>query len=236
MDDMERYSDYNDTEDDIKDGKKSPVGIILKAVIFVVVFGVIALFAYRMIIFNSYPDELENIYFNEELSAYYEATDGDIGALTQKLRAPYDDNKSATFLADNLVIIEGVSQVQCSLRYNLAIIEDINEKYSLSLTEEDTDAFTFVLTRNHETDDKAFVQVGTLDTASHEFYAMYGGYRLVFDGVDLLRGEEGEIKWLALEIYVKGADMDEPYRICIYENHDEYSKLEPYELSKKEHP
>ena len=49
-------------------------------------------------------------------------------------------------------------------------------------------------------------------------------------------GTVDEVKWLSLEIYVNGAEMEEPYRIPIYENNSAYSSFDEYELSSKEHP
>ncbi len=236
MDDMERYGDYTEYEDDAPKKKSGVVGTILKVLVAVVCIGVIGLFAFRMIVFEYYPDSMKELYFNDTLTEYYNATDGNIGAITQDLRAPYDDPKTGNFLAGNLIIIEGAEQLQCSLRFNTAVIRDLNEKYGLSLSPKNAENFTFRLTRNHETEDNVFVPIGELSAAIHDSYVMYEGYKLVFDGVDLLRGEDGEVKWLALEIYPSGANLDEPYRVCIYENNDEYSETEPYELSREEHP
>ena len=62
------------------------------------------------------------------------------------------------------------------------------------------------------------------------------GQTFFFDGVDLKNGTVDEVKWLSLEIYVNGAEMEEPYRIPIYENNSAYSSFDEYELSSKEHP
>ena len=53
MDDLERYGDYNETEDDIPKGK-SPVGTILKIFIAIVCIGVVGVLGLRVAIFNYY--------------------------------------------------------------------------------------------------------------------------------------------------------------------------------------
>ena len=60
MDDLERYGDYNEYEDDIPK-KKGKVMLVLKILIAVVCVSVIGLFAFRMIMFNYYPDSMKNI-------------------------------------------------------------------------------------------------------------------------------------------------------------------------------
>ncbi|MBQ8689765.1 MAG: hypothetical protein IJ515_05325 [Clostridia bacterium] len=235
MEDIERYSDYNEYEDDIPKSK-NPILLILKILIAVVCIGVIGIFAFRLVVFNYYPDSMKNLTFNEALTAYYNSTDGEINALTQDLRAPYDDPKVGTFFGDNLIIIEGANQIQCSVRFNRAILEDLEEEYGVELEAGDVNLLSFRLTRNHETEDGVFVPIGTLSHVETDSFIMYEYYKVVFDDVDLLRGKEGEVKWLALEITVAGVEREEPYRIAIYENNDEYSSVEEYKLSEEEHP
>lgn len=236
MDDMERYGDYTEYEDDIPKNRKNPVMLILKILIALVCLSVIGIFAFRMIAFNYYPDSMELLYFNDTLTAYYNATDGDIKATTQDMRAPYDDPKTGVFFADNLIVIEGAGQIQCSVRLNRGALDDLSAKHGVTLTADNADRFNFRLSRNHAIIDGEFVPIGTLSVAEPDSALMYEYYKLVFDGVDLQNGTEDEVKWLSLEIYVNGVEMEEPYRIPIYENNDSYSKFDEYELSGKEHP
>ena len=76
--------------------------------------------------------------------------------------------------------------------------------------------------------------IGTLVATETDNKLMYQYFKLVFDEVELDRGGENEVKWIALEIRVEG--IDEPFRIAIYENNSEYSELSEYELSSKEKP
>lgn len=234
MEDIERYSDYNEYEDDIPKGKKTPVMLILKILLALVAVAVIGLFAFRMIVYKYYPDTIKNILFTDKLTAYYNEQDGDINAQTQKLRAPYDDNRKGNFFADNLIIIEGIDELQVSVRFNKALIDTLNSEHKLSLTLDDLSAFSFSLARNHESEDNVFVPIGTLVATETDNKLMYQYFKLVFDEVELDRGGENEVKWIALEIRVEG--IDEPFRIAIYENNSEYSELSEYEFSSKEKP
>lgn len=234
MEDIERYADYNEYEDDIPKGKKTPVMLILKILLALVAVAVIGLFAFRMIVYNYYPDTIKNILFTDKLTAYYNEQSGDINAQTQKLRAPYDDNRKGNFFADNLIIIEGIDQLQVSVRFNKALIDTLNAEHGLSLTLEDTDAFSFTLSRNHESQDNVFVPIGTLTATETDSKLMYQYFKLVFDNVELDRGGENEVKWIALEIRVDG--IEEPFRIAVYENNSEHSELAEYKLSSKEKP
>lgn len=234
MEDIERYSDYNEYEDDIPKGKKTPVMLVLKILLATVAIAVIGIFAFRMIVYNYYPDTMKNILFTDSLTAYYEQTNGNIDAKTQELRAPYDDNRAGNFFADNLIIIEGINEIQLSIRFNNALVDTLNEKHGLSLTLDDLSAFSFALTRNHESQDNVFVPIGTLVAEKTDSKYMYQYFKLVFDDVDLDREGANEVKWLALEIYVVG--IDEPFRIAVYENNSEHSELSEYKLSSKEMP
>ena len=234
MEDIERYSDYNEYEDDIPKGKKTPVMLILKILLALVAVAVIGLFAFRMIVYNYYPDTIKNILFTDKLTAYYNEQSGDINAQTQKLRAPYDDNRKGNFFADNLIIIEEIDELQVSVRFNKALIDTLNSEHKLSLTLDDLSAFSFSLARNHESEDNVFVPIGTLVATETDNKLMYQYFKLVFDEVELDRGGENEVKWIALEIRVEG--IDEPFRIAIYENNSENSQLSEYELSSKEKP
>ena len=234
MEDIERYSDYTEYEDDIPEGKKTPVMLILKILLAAVTIAIIGIFAFRMIVYNYYPDTMKNILFTDSLTAYYNETDGNIGATTQELRAPYDDPRAGNFFADNLIIIEGINEIQLSVRFNTALIKTLNEKHGTSLTVDDVSAFSFKLSRNHESKDNVFVPIGTLVATETESKYMYRYFKLVFDEVDLDREGANEVKWLALEIYVEG--IDEPFRIAIYENNSEYSEFSEYKLSSEEKP
>ena len=234
MDDFERYSDYNEYEDDLP-RKKSRVGLILKILIDVVCLAVVGVLAFRLIIFNNYPDSIENIYFNDKLTAYYNETGGKIGALTQNLRAEYDDPDEGNFFCDNLIVIPGINQLQISARYNVSLLDSIKEKYGVTLDENSENLFTFKLSiLPLSKDDGTAISTGTLSAIKTDKMMMYRYYKLVFDDVALSIDGEDEV-WIRLEIFVNGVEMEKPYMVLIYED-TETSKFEEYKLSSKERP
>lgn len=236
MDDLERYGDYNEYEDDIPKSK-SKVILVLKILIGAVCVAVIGLFAFRMIMFNYYPDSMTDLYFNDTLTAYYNETDGGINAKTQKLRAPYDKEQGATFFADNLIVIEDIGQLQLSVRLLKSLHDDLEREWGVEISEDITESFSFALYRNNpdydEEDDGSslFIPIGSEPITVTDSSMTYDYVKLVFDGVDL----DG-VSWLSLGIYVNGAQMTEPYRIAVYENNEDYSAFTEYKLSGKEHP
>lgn len=234
MDDFERYSDYNDYEDDEPRGK-SKVGLILKILVGIVIVSVVGLVAFRIIIFNSYPDTMKNIYFNDKLTAYYNETGGEIGAVTQAMRAEYDDPDEGNFFAGNLIVIPEIDQLQLSLRYNTSLMAAIEEKYGVKLDPNDPTLFDFSLSvlplsRN----DGTAYPTGKLTVSEFDESMMYRYFKLVFDDVDLTLEGEKEV-WIRLEITIKGVEMKEPYMILVYED-TKTSVFDEYVLSSEERP
>lgn len=230
MEDFERYGDYNDT-DDYDGGRGEPVMLILKILIGVVCAAVVGVIAFRMILFNYYPDNMKNIYFNEELSDFYEECGGAIGAKTQELRFPYDDSDLGNFFCDNLIIIDGVDQLQLSVRYNVSAMKDIEERYKIEgLDPDDESLLSFRLYDNYG---RAYENIVYTERAS---FAMYRYYKLVFDGVVLEDTGDGKYpEWIRLEIFV--GDNAEPYSyVLVYENNVDFSTFKEYALSEKERP
>lgn len=187
--------------------------------------------------FNHYPDSMEKLYFNDTLTAYYESCDGNIGAKTQKLSAPYDDPDASNFFCGNLIVIEGAGQLQLSVRYNLALVDDIKEKYGVDIDPTNPASFTYRLVRNPSTSDGEPTEIGRLDCAYTEEGMMYSYTKLVFDEVDLMTDSVNEVKWIRLEIDIKGVTLKEPFAIiCVYENNERYAIFSDYKLSKEERP
>lgn len=239
--DMERYGDYTEYEDDIPKSK-SKFLLIMKILVLVVCFSVVGLLAFRLISFKYYPDEMERIYFTENLTAYYKATDGEINAKTQMLRAPYDDPNNANFFCDNLIVIEGAGEMQFSVRYNLSTLENIENKLGLSeLDPENENLLSFrlvgsrflggdpELTSNYE-------QVLISESPSYVYTdsaMMYRYYKLAFDGIDF----NYKYSWIRVEIFVEGQPMEESFSmIAVYENGTEYAEFDDYDLKRKERP
>ena len=231
MDDFERYGDYTEYEDDIPKKRTVPIMRVLKILIGVICVGVISIFAFRLILFNIYPDKIENIYFTDNLISYYEKTDGNIGAKTQELRSPYDDPDYANFFCDNLIVIDGAGELQVSLRYNNSAIENIKTKLELDSFDTNSDKlFTFRLCDNYG----RYYYPTYIDT---DDMMMYHYYKLCFDKIPFnVEGEEYP-EWIRLEVFVEGQKSKDPFSmIAVYENNENFSKFEDYNLSGEEHP
>lgn len=236
MEDLERYADYNDSDDD-NPGKKSKVGLVLKILVGFVCISVIGVIAFRLILFNSYPDSIKNIYFNDKLTAFYNKTGGGIGAKTQDLRSPYDDPDKGNFFCDNLIVVPDIDQLQISVRFNISLIEALEEEYGVELDPDSENFLEFGLSKNPIDENSEARAVGKLTYVKTDAKFMYKYYKLVFDEVDFGIGENEEsAKWIRLEIKVNGIDREHPFMILIYENNDVYAVFEDYELSNKEKP
>ena len=238
MEDLERYSDYNEYEEDMPK-KKSVVGIILKVLVAAVCVLVIGVLVFRMIVFDYYPDSMKKLYFNEKLGEYYSQTGGELGAKTQELRAPYDDPDKGNFFCDNLIIIPEINQLQISVRYNVSLMDRIleDEELGVELDPNNVDNFTFRLVRNPVDEDSEPTVIGELTYKGFDSFLMYRYFKLVFDDVDFgLDAGEEDVNWIRLEIFINGVEMESPYMVAVYENNEVYSKFDDYVPSKKEHP
>ncbi len=236
MEDMERYGDYNDYEDD-RPPRRSLTVTVIKVLLALVCLLVVGVIVFRMILFEYYPKKIKSIYFTDALTAYYEAAGGNVGAKTQKLRYSYDDPDTAHFIADNLIVITDIGELQVSARYNVSLMKSLKSEFGIEADTDDTSLFTFTLARNPRAEGEEPIEIGSLSVAEFESVLLYRYYKLVFDGIDfgLQEGEE-PVKWIRLEIRVNGVDMEQPYMIPIYENNEDYSTFEDYEFSKEEKP
>ena len=228
MSDYERYADYDNIEEPPRRG---PVGLIFKILGALICGGMIGLLAFRMILFRTYPASVSQIVFTDALTDYYQETNGRIGAQTQKLRSPYDDPNTGYFFCDHMILVRGIGELQVALRYNVSTLRALGEKYELATPlDPSSDAlfsYRLVDNRGEVFDDLVY---HAFDTR-----VMYRYHKLVFDGVDF----SDAVKWISLEIFFAGTDTEtgEPIaRIPVFENHEEYSALSPYRLSRREVP
>lgn len=225
MSDYERYGDYDNTEED-EPKKRTPVGLILRVLIALILIGTVGLLAFRLILFESYPRAASDLVYTEPLAAYYDGVAGEIGAKTQKLRFPYSDAQNGYFFCSRLIVIPGAENLQIALRYNLSTLTALSEEYGVAMDQDSPDLFSFRLADN----------TGRIyETAAYDGFSsrmIYRYHKLVFDGVDL----SDAVKWIRLEIFLAGAeDGEEPVgRVLIYENNEDYAKFTPYRLSRRE--
>ncbi|MBP3606294.1 MAG: hypothetical protein J6J66_06830 [Clostridia bacterium] len=240
MDDFERYGDYNEV-DEIP-GHRSTLGKVLRILVAAVILFVVGFLGFRLVLFDYYPSSIKRLYFNDTLAAYYNATGGEIGAKTQRIRFPYDDSTNGYFFSDHLVVIDGADQLQVSLRLNTATVDAIEKKYGLAgLSRESLDYLSFRLVDMVEGEDGED-EVRVLSegkVVAEESLMMYRYLRLVFDGVDLFEREDGSAPsaWMRVDVYVAGATDGEPFaKLAVYENSEEYNIFKDYIPSRKERP
>ena len=235
MDDFERYGDYNEIDEP---PKKSSVLLIIKIAVIAICALVVGFLIFRLFIFNHSPKTMRELYFTETLTEYYKETNGKIGAMTQKLRTPYDDAEDGNFFCDNLIVIPGCGEVQVSLKFNKSLGDTLKEKYGISDFDPNNEAqFSFRLWRDGEDADDPGCEVGTLTACIWENYTMYRHCKLVFDGVSFDGDESrGAAEWIRLEVFIDGMEKDEPFMILIYENNSSFSKFDSYKPSKGERP
>ncbi|MBQ7333490.1 MAG: hypothetical protein IJW38_03990 [Clostridia bacterium] len=230
---MERYGDYNEYEEDLPKSK-NPILLIIKILIAIVCLAVIGVLVFRISFFNYYPDSMENLYFDEVLTEYYNANSGNLEVKTQEIRAKYDNPEVATFICDNLYVIDGASQLQLSIRYNESAIEYIENQLSLSgLDASDPELFSYKLV-TYDDELKSEIQLdAAVKPAVYETKLMYHYYKLICNGVEL--GGLNDPGWIRLDVFVKGAEKKFA-SIYIYENNDSYSIFENYELKSEDTP
>ena len=231
--DMERYGDYNEYEDDIPKSK-SPVLRVIKILIIFVCLAVAGVLLFRVLFFNYYPKSIKGLYFNEALTQHYNENGGNIEVKTQKVRFKYDDNKVATFICDNLYVIEGANQLQFSIRYNESAMEYLEEKLSLSgLDSSDPELFTYKLAAYDDELGKIAHLDASVTPVAYESKLMSHSYKLVCDGVEL--GGQNNPSWIRVDVFIKGVE-EKFSSVLIYENHDDYSTFENYELKSEDVP
>ena len=232
MEDIERYGDYDEIDEE-PSGSKNPVVTLLKILIISLCLLVVGVIAFRVILFNYYPEEMKTVRFNDELVELYNSQGGEIGAITQTLRAPYDDPDFASFMVDNLIVIKNAGQLQLSVRYNSSVFDTIEEKYGIRPDKDSQDLFTFELERV-PFDGGEPHKIGALDYVGTDSKLMYTYYKLVFDGVEFL--DEQTSDWIRLKITLNDIPNADPYYILVYENTEEYSGFTEYKLTGKERP
>ena len=228
MEDLERYSDDNDLEEDYDAGRRSGFAIFVKILVFVCCFLVVGVIGYRIYLSEYTPPEMKNLVYTESVKAHYLATGGNLGAKTQNLRFSYDDEERGTFFAEHLILIPEIDHLQITLRYNASTLPVLESTYETEgLAERDAKEFlSFRLTDNYER-----VYEGLVYEETGEM-AMYRYFKLAFDGVDL-DPEENAPEWIRLEIFFEG--QEEPFSyILIYENNVDSNKFTDYKLSKGE--
>lgn len=238
MEDMERYGDYNEQEEEAVPAQKNVVLTCIKYLLILVIVAVIALLGCRLFLFDYYPKAAKQLVMTESLRAYYDRTDGDVRIQKQDLRFPYDDidlvtinsNDLGTFFADHLYVIDAIGELQITARVNTAGLESIGALYGID-ADADTIAakLTFRLTDNYG---RVYDELVYCEMHS---YAMYRYYKLAFDGIAFASPDDGQgaPEWIRMEILLEGEETPYSYML-IYENNEDFSTFTEYKPSSEE--
>ena len=211
MADLERYSDYNNVDDE-EEGyggkRRSPIGRIIKLFVCLFLFSICGLIVVRMILSGYYPKEMKRFYMTDALRVYAETEE--IDPEKDSIGVPYDDNKDASFVAANLWLEKDAGAMQLSVRMTSRTFEILAERIGATdpivYNGESSSLFAFSLVDNYG---NRYTPSYTDDTS----YLWYHATKLCFDGVDL--SDELDLAWIRLDIYYIGngepADDAEPY-------------------------
>lgn len=211
MEDLERYGDYNDTDDgsDGYGGKRHTVlGKLIKLFVGLFLFSICALILVRMLLSGYYPREMKHFYMTESLRLYAETAELDPERAS--IGIPYDDNKDASFVADNLFVEKNAEALQLSVRMTTRTFELLAERLGLSepvsYNGVSSSLFAFELEDNYG---NRYAPSYTDDDS----YLWYHATKLCFDGVAL--SDELDLAWIRLNVYYVGdgepAPDAEPY-------------------------
>lgn len=200
MADLERYSDYNnlDEEDAGYGGRRHTVlGKLLKLFVFLFLASICLVILVRMLLSGYYPKEMKRFYMTDALLAYAETETLDPEKIS--IGVPYDSNKEASFVAANLFVEKNAGALQLSVRMTSRTFEILAERLGktekISYNGDSSSLFVFQLQDNY----------GNRYTPSYtddDSYLWYHATKLCFDGVDL--SDELDLAWIRLDIYYVG--------------------------------
>ena len=201
MSDFELYGDYNNVEDDKEPRGGHPILRMIRWFIVAVLFLFVGFLLFRLIVAEYYPRELKKLYMTDALTAYAETQKLD----TEKCRisVPYDDNVSASFIADNLIVERGAGAVQFTLRLNRFTMKKWSETVGADWDGKTIDETVFTVTLLDD--------LGNRYAATCSFGKKILWYRAVkycFDGVDL----SDAVSWVRVDVFLSGSDQSgDPY-------------------------
>lgn len=193
---------------------------------------IVAALFFRIYIGEHYPKDSTRIVFTPALEEYYSEVD-DFKVYTQKLRAPYDDNKDGNFFADGLYLVPDADHLQITLRYSDGALDNVAAKYKLEDALVRADGlFRYELRASYNTTAEGS-DYRTYESSyiSESDAYMYHYTKLAFDGVVF----EGA-SWMCVDIYLVG--QEECFgSLIVYEASFEFDgELYPYEIQEKRIP
>lgn len=221
MDDLERYGDYNEIEEENTPKENKLPLLTVKILVGVLVLLVSLTIGIRLFLFNYYPPSMKELYITESLAEHY-SNSGEINALTQKIRIPYDHPTEGNFFCDNLIIVKEAGHLQVSVRYNESVKASMVSNYKIEdFDVEDYYRFSFRLWRSGDEENPDGYEIGRVSDTLWDSYAMYHYCLVAFDDVNF----SDDIAWIRLEIFVEGAESETPFMVAIYENNADYNSF-----------
>ena len=241
MSDYERYSDYNNPDDESEELHPYPLWFrIARAMIKWLFVGscllVTAFLIFRLVVAGWYPASMKTLNMTDELRAAYQR-DGKLEVFSQAIRVPYESKSTGYFMADNLLFVPAVGSLQCSIRVNRSAYAEMSAAYKTTLSADANDNFKFLLyySNNDAENPPATVLNLVYSTTSveKETHLFYDYYKLSFEGVNLCDDVLGY--WLIVEIKGVESSFEKPAAsILLYANNEEYHTFLPYNPSKEE--
>ena len=237
MSDYERYSDYNNPDDDSEELHPYPLWFrILRAttkwILISICLLAVGVLIFRISLLGWYPKMAKQLYMTDALKAEYAET-GTLEVLTQKLIRPEESRKYGFFYAGNMRFVKATGSLQCSLRVNRSAYAQMSEVYKTNLSADAMDNFTFTL---YYSDGETIHLNYTPTYIDKETHLFYDYYKICFDGIDT----NEDLPWYRLNIHLKGVEDTEDHptaQIPLYVtniNEEFYYGFTPYIPDKEE--
>lgn len=227
---MEEREQYEENE-----GKLAAAGRVVKSILVIFVFVLAGLLAFRFWLNSYYPKEMRNLIPTEPLRAAYAA--GELRVQTQEIRVLYENPNEGLFFADHMLFSEETGSLQVTVRWNKSTLNKLAERYPETFNPEAESPFTYRLFAGHDRGSEEIISgEGAVIRGESYFpvateqdsFALYCYERIAFEGVEL-----AGVPWVRIEIYRRGEPLPEGI-ITVYENHEEYSVFEEYEVKESE--
>lgn len=199
--------------------------ITLKTVIFVAIFGFIALLLARIMIADYSPAAMKRFTMTADLSEKYSTAIDSLSVKKQSPMAPYDDAKNGNFFASDMYCVPTDGNIQFTLRYNNSSLAKVASFYGIpEPSGEMFELFDFTLLVAYETEDtvNGLYRRYTLDREAcfTDNFLMYHYGKLFFRDVNF----DGAI-WMRVDITLSGMEPTEENTfgsIVVYEAYEIY--------------
>ncbi len=191
---------------------RRPVKLLIKILLYTIIFGTFALMIFRIAIAEHYPSALQRPYVSDTLRTYATSTGTSPVLRHQELRVSYDRSREARFFAAYQYYCPEAGELQIVLRYTDSTLTMMQTELELSeVPERGAQSFFFVLR-----DGDGRVVSSPAVCVQEEDAFLYHYMRLVFSDIDFSQLQTG--LWLDV-YYAEDVDLtQEPYAyLIVYE-------------------